>query len=63
MTRVIDMVERDTVEMTPEEFIRMRSECPDEIKSAKIVPPVLGRSNDFGKISVKLTKKRYEVSF
>jgi len=51
----------DVIDLDPAEYIRLREEHPEEITSAQIVPPVLGKSKDFGKIRVKLSKPRYEV--
>lgn len=52
---------KDTIDVDPAEYLRMLKECPDEIESAKILYPVLGKSKDFGKMRVKLTRSRYEV--
>ena len=57
----LDTVRKDTIDLDPADFIRMREERPEEIVEAKIIPPVLGISKDFGKIRVKLAIPRYEV--
>lgn len=58
----IDMIRRDTVDVEPAEFFRMKRECPGEIASFHVLPPILGKSHDFGKVRIKLTNPRYEVS-
>jgi hypothetical protein len=54
---------RNTVDLSPEEFLRMKKEHPGEIKSVEILPPILGQSEGFGKIRVNLSFPRYEVTF
>jgi hypothetical protein len=58
---IMDMVRNDIIDLEPAEFIRMKTETPEEIKEVKIIPPVLGRAGDFGKIRVRLSIPRYEV--
>lgn len=58
----VDMARKDAIDVEPAEFFRMKRECPGEIASFHVLPPVLGKSNDFGKVRVKLTNPRYEVS-
>lgn len=57
----LGMARVDTVDLDPAEYLKMRKDCPHEIASAQIVPPILGKSKDFGKIRVKLTIPKYEV--
>lgn len=57
----IDMGRTDTIDVDPAEFFRMKRECPSEIASFHVLPPVLGKSSDFGKVRVKLSTPRYEV--
>jgi len=59
----LDMVVRETVDIEPSEFLRLKQEHPGDIKHAEIIPPVLGKSKDFGKIRVTLRVPRYEVTF
>jgi hypothetical protein len=47
--------------LSPEEFLAMKKERPEEIKSVELLPPILGKSTGFGKIRVKLLYPRYEV--
>lgn len=58
----VDMARKDTIDVEPAEFFRMKRECPGEIESFYVLPPVLEKSNNFGKVRVKLTNPRYEVS-
>ena len=58
---VIDMARKDTNDVEPAEFFRMKRECPGEIASFHVLPPILGKSHDFGKVRVKLSTPRYEV--
>jgi hypothetical protein len=54
---------RNTIDLSPEEFLLMKKEHPGEIRSVEILPPILGQSEGFGKIRVKLALPRYEVTF
>jgi hypothetical protein len=58
---VMDMVRNDIIDLEPDEFIKMKTENPEAIAEVKIIPPILGVSDGFGKIRVKLTAPRYEV--
>ena len=58
----LNMVVKETVDLEPAEFLRMKQEHPSNIKHAEIIPPVLGKSNDFGKIRVTLRIPNYEVN-
>ena len=58
----VDMARKDTIDVEPAEFFRMKRECPGEIESFYVLPPVLEKSNNFGKVRVKLTNPRSEVS-
>ena len=58
---VIGMAREDTVELAPDEFIKMKQESPEKIESAQILMPPLGSSRSFGKFRVKLSSPRYEV--
>jgi hypothetical protein len=58
----VDMVRKDSIDLGPAEFIKMKREHPEDIASVQIIPPVLGKSKDFGKIRVKLSNPRYDVS-
>ena len=59
---VLNMAVRDTVDLEPSEFLRMKQEEPGNIKHVEIVPPVLGRQGDFGKIRVTLRVPIYEAN-
>ena len=52
---------KDTVDLDASEFLRMKQEHPGNIKHVEIIPPVLGKPNDFGKIRVTLRTPIYEV--
>ena len=56
----IKMIRNDTIDLGPEEFIKLKTERPESIAGVEIIPPVLG-SDNFGKIRVKLTSPRYEA--
>ena len=58
---MLDMILSNTVDLDPADFLKMREETPDEIASFRVIPPVLGKSKDFGKVRVTLTRPRYEV--
>jgi hypothetical protein len=55
-----DTVVKNTIDLEPKDFFRMKQEQPWNIKSAEIIPPVLGTSG-FGKIRVTLRIPKYEV--
>jgi hypothetical protein len=54
---------RNTIDLSPEEFLVMKKEHPEAIKSVEILPPILGKSTGFGKIRVNLSYPKYEVTF
>ena len=56
-----DAVIKNTIDLDPEDFLRMKQDHSRDIKSAEIVPPVLGKPG-FGKIRVTLRAPRYEVN-
>ena len=58
----IETIIKETVDLEASEYLRMRREHPENIKHAEIIPPVLGRHNDFGKIRVTLRTPIYEVN-
>ncbi len=39
----------------------MRANNPEEIKSFEVIPPILGKSKDFGKVRVTLTNPKYNI--
>ena len=45
---------KDSVDVDACEFLRMNFEHPGNIKHVEIIPPVLGKHNDFGKFRVTL---------
>ena len=57
----LDAVRTDTIDLDPADYLKMREDCPQDIASVQILPPILGKSKDFGKIRVKLSRPRYEV--
>jgi hypothetical protein len=57
----IDLFRNDTIDLDPDEFIKMKSESPEKIKSVQILLPPLGSPKGFGKIRVQLSSPRYEV--
>ncbi len=59
--RELEMMLKSVVDLDPADFFRMRQEEPGEIKSFRVLPPVLGKSRDFGKVRVTLANPRYEV--
>jgi hypothetical protein len=56
-----DTFVKNTIDLGPDEFLRMRRERPGNIKNAEIIPPVLGTPG-FGKIRVTLRTPKYEVN-
>ena len=61
MINLLQTIYKDTLDLEPEEFFKMRQEKPDEILSFQVLPPMLGKSSGFGKVRVKLATPRYEV--
>jgi hypothetical protein len=57
----IETFRKDTIDLEPDEFIKMKSESPEKIKSVQIMLPPLGSPDGFGKIRVRLSSPRYEV--
>jgi hypothetical protein len=43
---VADMIRHDIIDLEPDEFIMMKTETPDEIKEAKIIPLAESDSRD-----------------
>jgi hypothetical protein len=58
----INLFRKDTIDLNPDEFIKMKTESPEKIESVQILLPALGSSRGFGKIRVKLSSPRYEVT-
>jgi hypothetical protein len=54
---------RTFLELSPEEFLAMRAEHPEEVKSVEVLPPILGKTKGFGGVRVHLDSPRYEVVF
>ena len=54
---------KETLDLSPEDFLIMQKEHPEEIKTVEILPPVLGKTNGFGGMRVHLAHARYEVTF
>lgn len=57
----LEMVLKNIIDLNPADFLRMTQEAPGDIKSFRVLPPVLGKSNDFGKVRVTLARPKYEV--
>ena len=57
----ITMAHNDTIDLGPDEFMKMKQESPEKIESVQILMPPLGSSDGFGKFRVKLSSPRYEV--
>ena len=58
---VIETYKKDTIDLTPDEFISMKQESPEKIESVQILLPRLGSSDGFGKFRVKLLSPKYEI--
>jgi len=54
---------KNTLDLSPEEFIAMKKNHPEEIKAVEILAPVLGKTDGFGRVRVHLAHARYEVVF
>ncbi|MDR1378339.1 MAG: hypothetical protein LBJ36_04745 [Synergistaceae bacterium] len=52
---------KNTIDLNPDEFLRMKQEHPENIKNTEVIPPVLGTPG-FGKFRVTLRVPRYEVN-
>jgi hypothetical protein len=57
----INMMRSDTIDLRPDEFIKMKQESLEKIESVQFMLPPLGSSEGFGKIRVKLVSPKYEV--
>jgi hypothetical protein len=55
---VLDLGSISIEKVSPEIFLKLMEEAPEQIKSAKIVPPELG-SNDFGEIVIEWKSPTY----
>ena len=60
--RTIDMLLNDTAILTPNEYLKLYTEHPERIKSARMIPPRIGRDRHFGKFQVTFTGGRYEAA-
>ena len=58
-----DMAVKSTLDLSPEEFLDMKKKHPEEIKAVEVLPPILGKTDDFGRVRVHLTHARYEIAF
>ena len=52
----------NTIDLQPAEFLKMKRDNPEEIASFQIIPPILGKTNGFGKVRVTLANPKYEVN-
>ena len=57
----LDAIVKNTIDLEAKEFLCMKQDHPENIKSVEIIPPVLGMPG-FGKFRVTLRIPRYEVT-
>ena len=60
--RTIDMLLNNTAILTPAEYLKLYTEHPERIKSARMIPPRIGLDKHFGKFRVTFASGRYEAS-
>jgi hypothetical protein len=59
---IVDLTRKDTLDLEPAEFIKMKEESPEKIKSVQFLLPPLGSAEGFGKIRITLSTPRYDVN-
>lgn len=57
----LDTKFRKTALLTPSEYLKLRTEHPGRIKSARMIPPRIGKDKHFGKMLVVLSSGYYEA--
>ena len=60
--RTLDMFLNNTAMLTPAEYLKLYTEHPERIKSARMIPPRIGRDKHFGKFRVTFTTGLYEAA-
>lgn len=53
---------RKSATMTPSKFLKLCSEHPERVESARMIPPRIGKDTHFGRIKVVFVSGRYEVA-
>jgi hypothetical protein len=59
--RMLDMKLNKSAILTPSEYLKLYSECPECIKRARMIPPRIGKDKHFGKMQVVFAFGRYEA--
>ena len=60
--RTLDTTFRRSATLTPSEFLRLYSEHPERVKSARMIPRKIGKDKHFGRVRVVFASGRYEVA-
>ncbi len=59
--RMLDMKLNKSAILTPSEYLKLYSECPECIKRARMIPPRIGKDKHFGRMQVVFAFGRYEA--
>lgn len=59
--RTLDMTLSKSAIMTPSQYIKLYSKCPECIKRARMIPPRIGKDKHFGRMQVVFAFGRYEA--
>lgn len=59
--RMLDMKLNKSAILTPSEYLKLYSECPECIKRSRMIPPRIGKDKHFGKMQVVFAFGRYEA--
>ena len=59
--RTLDMMLSKSAIMTPSQYIKLYSKCPECIKRARMIPPRIGKDKHFGRMQVVFAFGRYEA--
>lgn len=57
--RTLDATLRRSATLTPSEFLRLYSEHPERVKSARMIPPRIGKDKHFGRVRVVFASRHY----
>ena len=59
--RMLDMKLNKSAILTPSEYLKLYSECPECIKRSRMIPPRISKDKHFGKMQVVFAFGRYEA--
>ena len=59
--RTLNMKLSKSAILTPSEYLKLYSKCPECIKKARMIPPRIGKDRHFGRMQVVFAFGRYEV--